>query len=131
GPPPFFVDANSTVELICIPVGNAHFHADSTGLVQIGASAHLDVGPIYATAGINGQLRLPNWQVDAKGDGGVRGVTSGTVKALRTTLGLAACLRVKIFPESPISVEAYISGDARVHFVNDLPRLNFPQLAAS
>jgi uncharacterized delta-60 repeat protein len=130
GPPPFFVDANSTVELVCIPIGNVHFHADSTGLVQINAKASLDVGPIYATADVNGELRLPNWQVDAKGDGGIRGITSGTVKALLSNLGMAGCLRVKIFPATPISDAVYISGGAGVRFINDLPPLTFPQLVA-
>src|SRR5262249_19942314 len=130
GPAPFFVDANSTVELICIPIGNVHFHADSTGLILLNASASLDVGPIYATAGINGELRLPNWQVDAHGDGGIRGVTSGTVRALLSNLGLAGCLRVKIFPATPISDAVYISGGAGVRFANGVPPLSFPQLAA-
>lgn len=130
GPAPFFVDANSTVELICIPIGNVHFHADSTGLVQINAKANLDVGPIYADADVNGELRLPNWQVDAKGDGGIHGITSGTVKALLSNLGLAGCLRVKIFPATPISDAVYISGGAGVRFVGGLPPLSFPQLVA-
>ena len=116
GPGPFFVDANSTVELVCIPIGNAHFHADATGAASVSANVHLDLNPFYVTAGIDGELRLPDWQVDLHGEGGIRHVLTGTVKGIISNLGLAGCGRVELFPATPFTDSVTAAGGAGIHF---------------
>ncbi len=130
-PSPFFVDATGTVGLVCIPLGNAHFYADSTGLVDISAQVKADLGPLYFDAGFAGKLQLPRWQVDLHGSGGVRHVFSGTVKALIGNLGLAGCGRVEVFPETPVTDSVTIAGGAGVRFSGGRPPFTYAELLAN
>ena len=130
-PDPFFVDATGTVGLVCIPVGNAHFYADTTGLVSLGAGVDLDIGPLYIKAALNGKLQLPRWQVDLRGDGGIRHLIEATIKALISNVGVAGCGRIEVFPATPLTDEVDLAGGAGVRFAGGRPPLSFPELAAN
>lgn len=128
GPGPFFVQARSEVQLLCIPVGNANFYADSTGLADIDANVAMDLGLIYFDARLHGGIKLPNWQLDARGKGGIRHLLKGEVKALLGNLGIAACGRVEVFPETPFTDSVTIAGGAGVRFSGGRPPLSYPEL---
>jgi hypothetical protein len=130
-PPPFFVDAKSTVQVLCIPLAQAHLYFDSTGLVDLDVSASLDLGPIYVRAGIHGRLQLPDWQIDLRGEGGIRGLFSAEIKALLSNVGLAGCARVQIFPETPLNDPVYLSGGAGTRFSNGRGPFSFSELVSN
>lgn len=130
-PPPFFVDARSTVQLVCIPIGNARFYADATGVVEVESSVSLDLGPIYANAVLRGRMQLPNWQIDMRGRGGIRKLFEGEVKALLSNLGLAGCGRVEVFPATPFTDSITIAGGAGVRFSGGRPPFTYAELLAN
>jgi uncharacterized delta-60 repeat protein len=130
-PAPFFVDAHGTVEIVCIPVGNAHFYADSTGLVDLQTHVSLDLGLIYVSADMHGTLQLPRWQIDIHGKGGIRHLFSGEVKGMLSNYGIAGCGRVEIFPETPFTDSVTIAGGAGIHFSNGRPPFTYAELLAN
>jgi len=127
----FFVDATGTVQLVCIPVGNTHFYADQTGLVDLTASVNLDLGPIYLSAGLHGTINLPRWQIDVHGRGGIRHLFSGEVKGMLSNYGIAGCGRVEVFPETPFTDSVTIAGGAGVHFSGGRPPFTYAELLAN
>ena len=130
-PPPFFVDAKSTVSLLCIPLAQAHLYFDSTGLVDLDVGASLDLGPIYVRANIHGRLQLPDWQVDFRGRGGIRGLFSAELKALLSNIGVAGCARIQVFPETPLNDAVYLSGGAGTRFSNGRGPFSISELVSN
>lgn len=129
-PDPFFVDATGTVGLLCIPLANAHFYADSTGLIDLSAGANIDIGPLFFSSTFHGRLQLPRWQIDYVGSGGIRGLLEADLKGLIGNLGIAACASLEIFPETPLTDAVEISGGAGVRFPGRPPLL-FTELLAN
>ncbi len=130
-PDPFFVDATGNVGLVCIPLGSAHFYADSTGLVDLSAGVHIDIGPLYFSSNLHGRLQLPRWQIDYKGEGGIRHLLSAEIQGLLGNLGLAGCASLEIFPETFLNDAVVISGGAGVRFSGGVPPLFIGQLIAN
>lgn len=130
-PAPWFVDAKGTVRLVCIDVGDATFHADQTGLIDLASKVKLDIGPIYAEGGVHGTMRLPRWQLDIRGEGGIRHVLNAEVRGLVSNLGLAACGRMEVFPETPVNDAVYIAAGAGVHFSGGRPPFTYAELLAN
>lgn len=125
-PGPFFVRADGTSQVLCIGLARASFYADTTGLVDLRARLDFDAGPLYFGAGFGGTLKLPRWQLDMRGKGGIRGLLSAEIKALVGNLGIAGCGRVELPDPIP-----NIAGGAGVRFAGGRPPLSYAELAAN
>jgi uncharacterized delta-60 repeat protein len=121
-PAPFYVKATGQVQILCIPIVDTTFYADSTGLVDVAANLHFDAGPVYFGAKLHGALQLPRWQIDLHGEGGIRHLISAEIKAIIGNLGVAGCARVKL-------LFITLAAGAGVRFSNGHPPLSFSELA--
>ncbi|HEY4094602.1 MAG TPA: hypothetical protein VGM33_03785, partial [Baekduia sp.] len=128
--PAVAVDFHGQVELVCIKVGDATFHADSDGLVTLHGGLALDAGPLSLRADVGAKIKLPDWQVSANATAAIHdipiiGTISGGVKMALSNLGLAACGEVEIWPFG------HVGGGAGIRFANGIPPLTLIQLIAS
>lgn len=113
GPPPFSIATNAEIELVCLGLGNVNFFANTDGYVSLGASLGFDAGPLYFNASLNGAILLPNFQLEGSGSGGIRHLLSGTIKAIISNRGFAACGSIEVGVD-PFSVT--LSGGASVRY---------------
>jgi hypothetical protein len=114
---PFYLDATVKLVLVCLDLVNIHFRVDQTGAVQIDGSWNFDAGPVYFKGGVGGKFHYPDWEVWADGEGGIHDLLEGSVHAVLSNIGLAACGSIKL-------LFIRLSGGASVDFTNGRPPLS-------
>jgi hypothetical protein len=128
GIPVFVADVTGNIEVVCIPIAQAHFHVDSTGLIYITADTDLHVGPIHVGGKLSAGIMLPNWQFSIGGTGGIDDVPfldDIGVEMAVSNIGLAGCGSISV----PIA--GHVAAGAGVKFIKGIPPLTFPQLIAN
>jgi hypothetical protein len=129
--PAFAVDVTGHVELVCIPLADIAFHADSAGLITLDGGLHFDEGPLTLDAGLHVKVQIPKWQIYAGANVSLRDLPIigdigpiGVNFAL-SNLGMAACASVNIWPLGDVGA------GAAVKFPGGVPPITFVQLVAN
>ena len=121
-------DAKGEVSVICIPLVQIAFHADSTGYVFLEGGFKFEAGPVFLNAKIAGSVLLPDWQIEIAGSGGLNiPILSGIGLDLQGVVGnrgLAACASLKI-------IFVRVAAGAGVRFINGRPPLTLPELISN
>ncbi|MFL5780722.1 MAG: hypothetical protein ACJ760_05365 [Thermoleophilaceae bacterium] len=136
GDPFFRAILDGAVQVVCIPLVNVHFEANSDGLVTLAGRTSLNVGPIFVKgdllAGIDARTKsstgIPNYQFGIDGSGGIEGVPfldDISMSALVSNVGVAGCGSIKV------PIIGHVAGGAAVRFNGGIPPLTLPQLIAN
>jgi hypothetical protein len=129
--PALAVDVTGQVQLVCIPLVDIAFHADSGGLITLDGGFDFNAGPANLTAGLHAKVNLPDWQVYANASGSLKDLPLigdvgpiGLAFAL-SNRGMAACASVNIWPFGDVGA------GVSVDFPGGVPPVTFVQLAAN
>jgi hypothetical protein len=121
-PRPVFFDATGNVVLACIPLNTIKFRFDETGYVALSGGVDVSLGPIYYKSLLGGSMRMPDWQIEFHGEGGIRGLPlKAQMQVVLSNLGLAGCAELDLFLFD-------IAGGAGVRFPNGRPPLSLDEL---
>ncbi len=95
-PYPFYIRGDLGIEVVCLGIAKGFFTADENGKVHIEAEMDFEGGPLFFHAGLNGDIRLPHWQVTLDVNGGIRlpdplPDIKGKIAGVISSRGMAAC----------------------------------------
>jgi len=123
-------DAKGNVILACIPLFEIDVHADTTGYVTLAGGFKFSAGPVFLESRLAGSMRLPDWQIEYSGKGGIRkipivGSIDATLQGVLGNRGLAACASIRVV------LLGRVAAGAGVRFPGGRPPLALPELLSN
>jgi hypothetical protein len=131
-PGPFKLLADAQMSVLCIPLADMKFSADTSGLMELYAHWGVDAGPLFLQASLDGRMKVaPSFlgQIKLDGSGGIHdipiiGDLEAQLHGVLSNKGMAVCGSIKV-------LFARLAGGVGVRFPAGRLPLGFPELIAN